>query len=196
MDKFEKLIFIIALEANLMFNPARIFAQQYGPCDTANLNYCSECRDESKRDFAKCGERDYTIYAIAVVEGDSGLGYPDYDSINDKVVFSGAIGSASGTHFEIFVMEKGERPKRVTWDSDANKGSFMVHWVNNRNNRKIEFGQSDLSYSPATAKYYTINEDGTGRTEIGKNAKDDKEFNRLYKETHDTNECHPIRLTK
>lgn len=56
-----KLILGIVLVGSFMFGSDRVMAQQYQfePCVTNNIKYCSECRDESKRDFARCGEIDY-----------------------------------------------------------------------------------------------------------------------------------------
>jgi hypothetical protein len=152
--------------------------------------------DESKRDFAKCGEIDYQNNPIWVLEGEGGMGYPDYDPANKKVVFSAGISVATGknrSHFEIFLQESGKKKKRVTWDATNNSGNLNPFWAKDR---RIGYFQSNTSSNPAKIKYFVINEDGTGKTEIGKDIKDNKEFTRLYKETHDTNECRPITLTK
>ena len=80
-NKLERLLLAGAFAGSLMFSlgkavaqnqqaqpffPSQQTQQQYEPCDTANPNYCTECRDESNRDFARCGEIDYRDVNVLV----------------------------------------------------------------------------------------------------------------------------------
>lgn len=165
-------------------------------CNPENPNYCSECRDESKRDFKRCDENDYRGVSLhtlkrTYIHKDERFPYPffgiDYDPYTKKAVYCADIGR-EGVKLEIFVVDAHQEgrkliindlnKKRVTWDSVSNlifnKDPF---WTKDRR-IVLEAGKiGDKSTSE-----YIINTDGGNKTMISPD-----EFARLCLEAHDRN---------
>lgn len=184
----KRILINLLLLCTLVLGISSALAQQYDTCDPKNPNYCSECRDESKRDFEKCSEIDYRNVNLPatgrVVAGQFGLSMPDLDPYTNKAVFVGNLTTEEGHkrdagRFEIFVADapSGENQKRVTWSSGDNIVNAEPFWTKDR---KIEYAQTNRKTKKA--KFFLINEDGSDNKEISRSV-----FNKLGKESHDEN---------
>ena len=186
---FFLMFFLVA--SSLIFSPVKSLAQQYEPCDPANPNYSTECRDESKRDFAKCGEIDYTPYDLwtigNVIAGQAGLPYPDYDSINKKIVFSVSIGKKADTHYEIFVKNtQTGQETRVTWDANEDWNNPAPFRFGKANDRRISY----IHINTKIHKKYFLTIDQEGKNKVDKGSKE--ELDKLYVGTHQNKECYTV----
>jgi len=192
-DKFENLLLSTALASSLIFSPAKALAQQqYDACDPANPNYSTECRDESKRDFAKVGEIDYMNVdlmgskRIFLKKSDIFPNYQgvDYDPYTKKAVCAANI-SKDGLKLELVIMdaelEKGTltidetNKKRVTYDAvDRHIENYQPLWTKDR---KIIYYVFD--YKTGENESYIINIDGTNKRKLT-----GKEFVDMWVESH------------
>lgn len=158
--------------------------KQYEPCDPANPNYSIECRDESKRDFAKCGEVDYR--GINLVESDRlgpvfpPVGHPDYDPFLEKIIFSVNINTVRGKNqkFEIFVYDK-EGQKRLTWNANSSNANICPFWTKDRNIVYGEAIRKNENNEAINYRYMLIDRNGKKIKEV-----DGLEYERLYQESH------------
>jgi hypothetical protein len=187
-----KLFFLVffLVASSLIFSPVKSLAQQYDACDTANPNYSTECRDESKRDFTKCGEVEYVKYDLwtqgDVIAGQGGVPYPDYDSKNNKIVFSVSIGKTY-PHYEIFVRDTTTvKQERITFDSNDYCDNIAPFWFGKEDDKKIGYIQVENK----THKKHFLTIDQEGKNRVDKGSKE--ELDKLYVGIHQNKECYPI----
>lgn len=193
----KRIILKLLLLVFLIFNPLiskAIAQQQYEPYNPKNPNYCTECRDESKRDFAKCGEIDYTqgsLYAAQRTYIHKDDSFPffqgiDYDPYTKKAVYCANIGK-EGAKMELFIVDanmEGNKliindlnKQRVTWDSATNQiGNIDPLWTKNR---KIFFTLIDKR-GEEKAIESIIDTDGSNKRYITPD-----EYAKLWFESHD-----------
>jgi hypothetical protein len=187
---------LITLAGSLIFGSGRVMAQQYEPCNLNNPSYCQECRDESKRDFAKCGEIDYrkldfvATNRIFTVKGEKYFGNTmmglDFDPYTKKVVYSAHVGKDT-VNLEIFIANAdrvggsliidSKTKKRVTWDSVADHFS-NIHpiWTKDRKIAYHRFdGEKDTNF--------LIEQDGSNKEEIS----EDDYYKKFLRGCHDKN---------
>ena len=197
VTKQGKLFLGVVLAGSLIFGSGKALAQnQYDACDTANPNYSTECRDESKRDFAKVGEIDYRnvlLLESGRVNLEKSNLFPnyqgvDYDPYTKKAVCSVNI-AKKGEKFELFIMDanlEGNKltidetnKERVTYDAVTNHiANLDPFWTKDRT--KIMYYFYDDKEAGRVKKAYVINRDGTNKRKI-----DYKEVAKLYSESHD-----------
>jgi len=183
--------------------------KQYDVCDINNPNYCFECRDESKRDFDKCGEIDYTKYNLAEFDAAGWiLKWPnsqiDYDPYRKKAVLSMNIGKKK-PKVEIFVVEgdHGElvivgddhklketvivfklypdKFKRVTY-SESNTWNIYPFWTKDRDIvYKVVRGE-ELSIKGLEKNAYLVDINGRLKRKISRG--EDGEYSKFLRESH------------
>jgi len=189
----ERLLLVGVVTGSLIFGLGRAIAQQYEPRDNSNPNYCTECREESNRDFAKCGEIDYSKIVLyssnRLGPTEHPFGYPDQDKYLERVVLSANIDKdMQGEHsefskfmserkgkFEIFVMDKNGQ-RRLTWDAGSQKANILPFWTKERN-----IACSQAAYNGNTRENKFILMDMTGKKIKDISA---EEYIGLYKESH------------
>ena len=177
--------------------------KQYDVCDINNPNYCFECRDESKRDFDKCGEIDYTKYNLAEFDAAGRVvKWPhsrmDYDPYKKKAVISLDICKSNKKEdykVEIFVVEGDHKIKdgqiqftldpkkfkRLTY-SDTKVANIYPFWTKDR---KIVYKR--INKDGFVDEYaYMIDEDGRYIKKVVRGGIN-KEYSKLLREAHPIN---------
>jgi hypothetical protein len=204
IGKLEKLLASAVLGFSLLAHPLTRAYSQDDACDISNPNYCFECRDESKRDFDKCGEIDYTKYSLAEFDAAGRvLKWPmssmDYDPYRKKAVISldiGKVEKKGDFKVEIFVVEgdhevKDEQIqftldpkkfKRITY-SDTQVANLYPFWTKDR---KIVYKTARYSKKNGLVVEtyaHMIDEDGRYIKKVVRGGIN-KEYSKLLREAH------------
>ncbi|MFH0831824.1 MAG: hypothetical protein V1886_03090 [archaeon] len=206
MKGLDRLVAGALLSAAMIFNPLTGISkavaaapqpqqqQQYEFCDTQNPNYCIECRGD-KRNFAKCGEIDYTQGSLhaagrTYIHKDESFPFPlgiDYDPYTNKAVYCAHIGK-EGAKLELFIIDahmEGNKmiindfnKKRITWNSAPNQiANTDPLWTKDR---EIIFMGFDKETKQKLG--YLIDADGSNKKYITPD-----EYAKLWLESHDRN---------
>jgi hypothetical protein len=158
-------------------------------CYPQNPNYCTECRDESKRDFAKCGEVDYrqinVIKEMPIISEEIGgaMENPDIDKKNNLLLFSADVSNEEiqkkgNSRYDIFISDlKGNNQKRITFDSVDNRIVFNAFFTIDRRIGYI-VGKT-INKTKTNYNFYVIDKEGKNKLEVSRD-----ELRKLYIQSH------------